>query len=215
MLALVSMGSVTVLAQSSSLILDRDGRTIVLEPYAPNIVRVTFSKTRAKATAAPGYGFVGTPSMTGWSHERDADGNDVFRSGRLVVHLSPDHLTESLLPHPMPLDDLNQALRTHYFGGGNRKGPNDDTLSVTTTSGQVLLTMRNWSMRPNPPEAAAPNAEKTALDAEKQDDPGYRVSATFDSPTGEHYYGLGQQQQGALDLRDHQVKCWHDYSAIG
>ena len=32
---------------------------------------------------------------------------------------------------------------------------------------------------------------------------GYRVSATFDSPQGEHYYGLGQQQQGFMDLRDH------------
>ena len=31
----------------------------------------------------------------------------------------------------------------------------------------------------------------------------------------EHYYGLGQQQQGFLDLRDHRIECWHDYDAIG
>jgi alpha-glucosidase/alpha-D-xyloside xylohydrolase len=51
--------------------------------------------------------------------------------------------------------------------------------------------------------------------AEKETSEGFRVSATFDSPSDEHYYGLGQQQQGALDLRDHQIRCWHDYSAIG
>jgi alpha-glucosidase/alpha-D-xyloside xylohydrolase len=61
-------------------------------------------------------------------------------------------------------------------------------------------------MIPNKPETPA---------AERQDGPGYRVVATFDSPADEHYYGLGQQQQGALDLRDHRIQCWHNYSAIG
>jgi alpha-glucosidase/alpha-D-xyloside xylohydrolase len=209
-LGLSAIGGVNALAQDNSFTLERDGRTIVLEPYAPNIIRVTLSKTKAEAAAAPGYGFVGTPSMTGWSHERDADGNDIFRSDRLVVNLSPDHLAPSLLPHGMPLDELNQSLRNQYFGHNTRRGPIDDTVSVTTASGKVLLTMRNWSMIPNPPETAVSNAA-----TQEQNDPGSRVSATFDSPTDEHYYGLGQQQQGFLDLRDHQIKCWHDYSAIG
>jgi alpha-glucosidase/alpha-D-xyloside xylohydrolase len=209
MLSFTVIGSVNVLAQDNRFVLDRDGRTIVLEPYAPNILRVTFSKTKANATTAPGYGFVGTPSMTGWSHEQDSAQDDVFRSGQLVVHVSPGHLAPSLLPHPMQLDDLNQTLREHYFGGSSSNGPNDDSISITTASGKVLLTMRNWSMFPNPSEPAARNAEK------QENDPGYRVSATFDSPTGEHYYGLGQQQQGFLDLRDHRINCWHDYSAIG
>src|SRR6201987_5062658 len=39
--------------------------------------------------------------------------------------------------------------------------------------------------------------------------------STFDAPSDEHYYGLGQQQKGWMDLRDHEVRCWHDYSAIG
>jgi alpha-glucosidase/alpha-D-xyloside xylohydrolase len=26
---------------------------------------------------------------------------------------------------------------------------------------------------------------------------------------------LGQQQKGWMDLRDHEIRCWHDYSAIG
>jgi len=198
----------TAMAQDSNFVLDRDGRTIVVEPYAPNIVRVTLSTTTALATAAPGYGFIGTPSITGWAHEKDAAGNDVFRSGSLVVQISPDHVDPSLLPHPMPLDDLNASLRGHYFGGSPQKGSYfyQDTLSVTTASGQTLLHMRNWSM-------TRERSEDEAGDARKED--GYRVSATFDSPADEHYYGLGQQQQGALDLRDHQIRCWHDYSALG
>src|ERR1035441_1783014 len=197
-------------AQNTGMIVERDGNTIVLEPYAPNIVRVTLSRNKAAATEAAGYGFVGTPAMTGWTHEQGSDGGDVFRSARLVVHLSPDHMDKSLLPKPMPLDDLNQSLRDHYFGGGPRRGPNQDAISVTTASGQMLLNMRSWLMIPNHSETAT-----AAADKEEQKDAGSRVSATFDSPAGEHYYGLGQQQQGFLDLRDHQVRCWHDYNAIG
>ncbi len=202
------LAGVIVHAQNGEMILERNGNTIVLEPYATNIIRVTLSKTRATATEAAGYGIVGTPLTTGWTHEQDSDGYDVFRSGKLVVHVSPDHLAKSLLPRPMPLDDLNQSLRDHYFGGGPRRGPNEDTITVTTASGQMLLRMRSWFMAPN-------KAETSAAGTEMQEHAGYRVSATFDSPADEHYYGLGQQQQGALDLRDHQIRCWHDYSAIG
>jgi len=205
---LSAIGSVSAFAQDTHFVLDRDGRTIVLEPYAPNILRITFSKDKASAAAGAGYGLAGTPSMAGWTHEQDADGNDVFRSPRLVVDVSADHIPPSRLPHPMPLDELNQSLRDHYFGGGSGSRRNDDTVSVKTASGKALLTMRNWSMVPNRSEAEATNAGK-------QNDAGSRVSAIFDSPADEHYYGLGQQQQGVLDLRDHRINCWHDYSAIG
>ena len=208
MLGFGAIGSATVLAQDNKFVLDRDGRTIVLEPYASNILRVTLSRYKAIATGAAGYGVVGTPSMTGWAHELDAGGDDVFRSNRLVVRVSGDHLPQSLLSHRMPLDDLNQSLRDHYFGGGNDHRRTDDTVSVTTASGKSLMNMRNWSMVPNSSQAGATNAPKL-------NDAGYHVSATFDSPADEHYYGLGQQQQGILDLRDHRIRCWHDYSAIG
>jgi alpha-D-xyloside xylohydrolase len=39
------------------------------------------------------------------------------------------------------------------------------------------------------------------------------VGATFASPDDEHYYGLGQNQQGYLDHRGHPVRCWADYTA--
>ncbi len=205
---LSAVGSVAALAQNAHFVLDREGRTIVLEPYAPNILRITFSKAKASAEAVAGYGLVGTPSMADWTHERDADGNDVFHSPLLVVDVSADQIPPSRLPHPMPLDELNQSLRDHYFGGGSGSRRNDDTVSVKTSSGKVLLTMRNWFMVPNSSDAAGPNGTKP-------NDAGSRVSAIFDSPADEHYYGLGQQQQGALDLRDHRINCWHDYSAIG
>ena len=41
-------------AQGGPLVLERDGRTISLEPYAANILRVTMSTDRGAATAAPG-----------------------------------------------------------------------------------------------------------------------------------------------------------------
>src|ERR1700677_4789438 len=40
--------------------LDRKGETIVLEPYAPNILRVTLSLTKEPALAAPGYAIIRT-----------------------------------------------------------------------------------------------------------------------------------------------------------
>ena len=192
----------------TQIVLLRHGSTIALEPYAPNIIRVTLSSDKVKALAAPGYGFVGTPSMTGWSHEQDSSGNDVIHSGQMVVRVAPESVPP---PHAMSLDALNQSLREHYFGGGPpRRGPSNDTISITTASGKPLLTMRSWSMFPNRPEGSSGSA-----DNEKKAFPGYHVSAVFDSPAGEHYYGLGQHQEGFLDLRDHRIECWHEYNAIG
>ncbi|MGA2170595.1 MAG: TIM-barrel domain-containing protein [Terracidiphilus sp.] len=192
----------------TQIVLTRQGRVVVLEPYAPNIVRITLSSEKTAALAAAGYGFVGTPSITGWAHEQDSGGIDVIRSGRMVIRVAPQNLPP---PHAMPLDALNESLREHYFGGGPRRnGPYDDTISITTASGKALLTMRNWSMMPNRPAASSGSAE-----GGQNSDPGYRVAAVFDSPADEHYYGLGQHQQGFLDLRDHRVECWHEYNAIG
>ncbi|UWZ81674.1 glycoside hydrolase family 31 protein [Occallatibacter riparius] len=191
--------------QANRFVVEHDDRTIALEPYGPNIVRVTLSAEKSSAIAAPGYGIVGTPSIAGWTREKDGDGYDVFRSGRMVVRLAPETLPG---PHPMPLDELNLKLRGRYFYGYESRGTYNDSFSVSTAEGKPLLTMRRWSMSPN----AAKGEEKSK---DTKGDAGYHIAATFDSPTGEHYYGLGQQQQGDLDLRDHRIRCWHDYSAIG
>ena len=193
--------------RTNSFEIDREGRTLVLEPYGPNIMRVTLSAEKAAAVSSPGYGILGIASMEGWVHERDANGYDIFRSSRIVIRLAPERLPS---PHPMPLDPLNLELRSHYFYGYERSGTYNDSLSVTTPEGNSLLTMRRWSMFPNKPEATAPASANGS-----KDDAGYHIAATFDTPEGEHSNGLGQQQQGVLDLRDHRVRCWHDYSAVG
>jgi alpha-D-xyloside xylohydrolase len=199
-------------AQAGPLVLEREGRVISLEPYAPNVVRISMSIDSGTAAAPPGYGFVAKPTAEGWTHQRDAEGYDVYRSARMVVRVAPGDLPKDKLPQPMPLDPLNLELRHQYFGGGGGNGPNDgslgphhDALLVTTADGRMLLHMRTWTMLPESPEVAAADAGKK----------GYKIASTFDSPAGEHYYGLGQQQKGWMDLRDHQIRCWHDYQAIG
>lgn len=193
------------MAQDAPLVLQRDGRTISLEPYAPNILRVTISTDRAAATAAPGYGFVAKPSAQAWTHTQDASGEDVFRSPKMVVRVAPEHLAEDQLPKRMPLDALNNQLRAKYFGGPGEQTLHDDALLVTTSDGKALLHMRTWTMAPERPDVAQ-------MDAGGK---GHRIEAMFDSPANEHYYGLGQQQQGWMDLRDHTIRCWHDYGALG
>lgn len=207
-LSLTAVSAANAQDEPSRFVLERNDRVIVLEPYAPNIVRITMSVAKASAVAAPGYGIVGTPSNTGWTHQQDSNGFDVLRSRQMVVRVGPQ---SQPAPKRMPLDAINQELRDHYFPPGNRRNePFNDTISITTSQGKPLLTMWRWQMVPNRSDTSGGNSGEH----EKQD-AGYRVSATFDSPAGEHYYGLGQQQQGDLDLRDHRINCWHDYGAIG
>ena len=193
-------------AQTNQFVLNRDNRTIVVQPYGVNIIRITMSVDKPAALAAPGYGFIASPSVSGWAHTQDARGFDVFRSARMVVRIAPQNMPP---PHHMPLDAINQSLRDHYFGGGpHHNGPYNDTIQIATASGKPLLTMWRWDMVPNHPSSPSTSADQKS-------DPGYRVSAIFNSPTSEHYYGLGQHQRGFLDLRDHRIRCWHNYGAIG
>ncbi|HUB52495.1 MAG TPA: hypothetical protein VL986_10125, partial [Terracidiphilus sp.] len=45
-----------VTASSDRIVIEREGATIVLEPYAENILRVTLSLKHDPAVAGPGYG---------------------------------------------------------------------------------------------------------------------------------------------------------------
>ena len=64
---------------------------------------ITLSLDRADATAAPGFGILGTPSKAGWTQQVERGGEDVFRSDRLVVRLSPNHEKPSEQPRAIPL----------------------------------------------------------------------------------------------------------------
>jgi alpha-D-xyloside xylohydrolase len=71
------------------------------------------------------------------------------------------------------------------------------SLTVRGERGEPLLEMSGWEMAPH-----TVNGEKT-----------FRVGANFSAPSDEHYYGLGQNQEGILDLRGRTLDCRHSYDA--
>ena len=76
----------------------------------------------------------------------------------------------------------------------------------------MLVDMKDWSMSvPNYKDGNA----GVLHDRRPSDAAFYQVGATFASPDDEHYYGLGQNQEGFLDHRGHTVDCWHNYTATG
>src|ERR1700693_1732817 len=85
-------------------------------------------------------------------------------------------------------------------------------ISIRTPEGKTLLQMTGWSMSvPNNKDGNA----GVLNDKRSSDPPFYQVGATFASPDGEHYYGLGQNQEGFLNQRGHTVNCSQNYVATG
>jgi alpha-D-xyloside xylohydrolase len=196
-IAILVGGSILV-AQQNLVVLQRGGSTIVLEPYAPNILRVTLSLNRGPALAPPGYGIVASPEAAGWS----ATSNelvDVYKSARIVATVDRD------LPSTKP-PDPNQAALGKYFSGSTPGAH----ITLRTPDGKTLLEMTGWMQSElNQKEDTA----YVARDRRPSDDKFYTVGATFASPDDEHYYGLGQNHEGFLDHRGHVVRCWADYLA--
>ncbi|MDB6088617.1 MAG: alpha-glucosidase [Gammaproteobacteria bacterium] len=71
------------------------------------------------------------------------------------------------------------------------------SLTVRKPGSNPILEMSGWEMAPH-----TVNGEKT-----------FRVGATFHAPADEHYYGLGQNQEGVLDYRGRSIDCKHFYDA--
>ncbi|HEY1900796.1 MAG TPA: TIM-barrel domain-containing protein [Terracidiphilus sp.] len=199
-LTAISVTVVSIAAQSPGqrLELTRGGATVVLEPYAPNILRVTLSLNREPALAGPGYGIIGTPAAGGWSASETAEAN-VYQSGRIVATVDKD------LPPAHP--PLQSEIDIRKYFNGSAPGTH---ITLRTPEGQKLLEMTGWSQ-------SVPNHKDGTADIEhdrrQADPPFYVVGATFASPDDEHYYGLGQNQEGFLDHRGHAVRCWADYTA--
>jgi alpha-D-xyloside xylohydrolase len=160
-------------------VLNHNGSYVVVESYAPNIVRVTISDQASQAEAPPGYGFIGAPDETGWTHQTHGD-SDRFASKAFTLEITQ--------PTPGPLDTM-----ARYFAPMLPPV----SLKVTKPDGEVIVDMTGWEMSPH-----TVNGEKT-----------YRVGASFTAPTDEHYYGLGQNQEGILDYRGRTIDCKHDYDA--
>jgi alpha-D-xyloside xylohydrolase len=190
----IVLTAVSAIAQSPSqrLELDRKGETIELEPYAPNILRVTLSLKHDPAVAAPGYGFIATPAAEGWSAAETPEA-DVYKSSRIVASVER--------PQGSSWDESGS-----YFPSSTPAAH----ITFTTPEGKKLLEMRGWTQAvPNQKDGTA----EILHDRRPTDPEFFTVGASFASPDDEHYYGLGQNQEGFLDHRGHAVRCWNDYLA--
>ena len=177
-------------------VLSRSNATVVLEGFAPNVVRVTLSLDYDAALARPGVGIVVAKPATGWSHAVDKDG-DTYQSGKLVMHVSSEAKAK-------PNGTKGDIAR--YFNGST---PHVG-IWIGTPDGKTLLDMTQWQM--SVPNHKDGNAD-ILNDRRPSDPPFFQVGASFASPSDEHYYGLGQNQEGFLDLRGHSLDCAHDYTA--
>ncbi len=177
--------------------LTRGAATVMVEPYAANIVRVTLSLDRAAALAAPGPGLLAQPLNAGWTASEEAQGN-IYRSSRLVVTVAPQG--KAWTPTGTQADIAK-------FFNGSTPGLG---LSITTPEGATLLRLNGWQMSvPNYKDGNA----GILHERRSSDRPFFEVGATFATPPDEHFYGLGQNQEGFLDRRGHAVRCAHDYNA--
>ena len=94
----------------------------------------------------------------------------------------------------------------------NFNGPSHGPYLSISADGKPLLDMLGWEMAVLNDKDGDRDLEN---DRRPEDPPFYRVGATFASPDDEHYYGLGQNQEGYLDHRGHKVECWADYQSAG
>ncbi|MBW8748483.1 MAG: DUF5110 domain-containing protein [Acidobacteria bacterium] len=180
-------------------VLHRNEATVVVEPYAANIVRVSLSLNPQDAVAPAGYGILARPAADGWTQRQGADG-DHFRSQALDIQVTP-------------ADQKRAESGTHAdiakFFNGSAPGVG---LHIATADGRPLVDLRGWGM-------AVPNyKDGTAwLNADRRpsDPPFFTVSASFSAAADEHDYGMGQNQEGYLDRRGHVLHCAHDYNAPG
>jgi|SRR5271156_3822471 len=62
-------------AQTGRIQVDRGTATVLVETYAPNIVRVSLSLRRDDALAAPWYRIVAPPTASGWRASSDEHGD--------------------------------------------------------------------------------------------------------------------------------------------
>ena len=106
--------------------------TVMVEPYAENVVRVSISLMKERATAA-GYGISAKPEAGGWTKESGA-GGDVLRSARMSVTVAPQggKYTQT----------GTQADIAKFFGGSTP----GVGISIKNADGSPLVQMRGWEM---------------------------------------------------------------------
>jgi alpha-D-xyloside xylohydrolase len=183
-------------AAQNGMVLSRGEATVSVEPYAANVVRVTLSLRKQEALGKPGYGIIASPHRDGWT-QQSGDSGDIFQSTRIVVTVQPERKWTPT---------GTQADIAKFFNGSTP----GIGITFKTAEGKTLLEMHGWEMSvPNHKDGDA----GVLYDRRPSDPDFFRVGATFGSPNDEHYYGLGQNQEGYLDRRGHVVRCAHDYDA--
>jgi alpha-D-xyloside xylohydrolase len=182
-------------AQPTHINADRGTATVLIEPYAPNIVRVSMSLRKSDALDGPGYGIVAHPDDQGWTLSSGSDG-DVLQSNALTVTLAPQP----------PSSGAQKPETANFFSGSTGYVG----LNISTADGKQLVRLNGWQM-------SEPNYKDGNRDLEYDrrptDPPFFTVGASFAAADDEHDYGLGQNQQGFLDRHGHVIECAHDYEA--
>ena len=193
-------GGATLTAQNAGVTLEREGTTVVLEPYPPNILRVTMNSLKEEAMSGPGYGIVVKQDSAGWIHETTA--GDTYKSARISVFIA------AAVSLPRRPDGSFPKGPRKYYGGFNR-GP---FMTVTGADGKPVLDMlgREMGVLNDKDDNSQLN-----YDRRPEDPQFYQVGATFKSPDDEHYCGLGENQEGYVDHRGHKIECWANYTAAG
>jgi len=189
-------------------VLERRDATVTLEAYAPNIVRVTMSLKKDAALAPPGYGISAKPSDEGWNYTH-TDKTDTYKSSQLIITMP--------VPQYGPRTTKYTCDTCQYFSGSTPWIP----LTITDADGKSLLNLQGWSMSvPNHKDGNAsvlndvqPSIAYDHFDPRPADAGYFQVGASFHSPDDEHYYGLGENQEGNFDHRGHPIRCWNDYVA--
>ncbi|EQD76920.1 glycoside hydrolase family 31, partial [mine drainage metagenome] len=174
--------------------------TVLLEPYAPNVIRVSISTLKSYALAPPGYGIIAKPDVAGWRYARSASG-ETYSSPRLSVTILGPARHHS--PHLLGQRRINQ-----FFTDNGAPHYANVRLRFKLPDGHTVVTLKKWFM--SRPSYGAGDMD-ILHDRRPSDPPFYRVGAVFSAQHGEHYYGLGENQQGRLDHRDQSVRCWSDY----
>jgi len=159
---------------------DRNGSLVAIEPYAPNVVRVTIALDHDLSDSAPGYGITAKSDATGWKHTSSASG-DTFSSGAV-------NLTVKAEPWP----SAPSQMARYFFSAIPPV-----SVEIKGADGTPIVTMGGWDMAPH--DVAGEHT--------------FAVSASFSVQPGEHFYGLGQNQEGHLDLRGRTIDCRHYYDA--
>ncbi len=137
----------------------------MLEPYAPNILRVTLSMDDAAAKSAPGYGIIGKSDASGLERRARPNGQDVYKSSGMTV-------TVQHASGPAPTKLFGTTGTSVFFRGSAPWA----SIRFSTADGKKLVDMNGWGQAVyNHKDGTAPLAN----DFRPSDPPSFVVSASF------------------------------------